>query len=112
MIRGMPNRIYIAKVFTQSPAGAVVRLNGSTVRVGNRESLCVGVSAVRASSNWRTLAVIDHDHGPWLAVWTGERKQVQRFRVRETAADLKDLLADGWRLVTKAVADRFIGRTT
>jgi hypothetical protein len=40
------------------------------------------------------------------------RKRVEHFRVSETVADLSDLLADGWRLVTKAVADRFIGRTT
>jgi hypothetical protein len=108
----MPNRTYIAKAFTQSPAAALIRLTGSAVRVGDKEPLCVRVSAVRGTGNWRALAVIDHDHGPWLAFWHRDRKRVEHFRVSETVADLTDLLADGWRIVTKAVADRFIGRTT
>jgi hypothetical protein len=108
----MPNYTYVAKVFTQPPTDAVIRLNGSAVRVGDREPLCVRVSATPGSHGWRTLAVIDHDHEPWLAVWHRESQRVKHFRVSETVADLSDLLADGWRLVTKAVADRFIGRTT
>jgi hypothetical protein len=61
----MPNYTYVAKVFTQPPTDAVIRLNGSAVRVGDREPLCVRVSASPGYGHgWRALAVIDHDHEP------------------------------------------------